>query len=670
MPTSRSIDPSELSWPPTCAFYVHRLHRALKLLVRQAERFGSGHHGYPEAAGEKRLWEVVYGVEVVLSITGIEPDYMHFRDVLIEAEPWLRNVLSELPSFDRRNPPPESREHACQLASADRLGVLREILSLIPDPFDTPKGDSRRLYEWARYHLGTTWNKWNFVDNTKLPEWFGAEWQKVLSDFNEESRKIQSLEDSSERHRVLREECRKRQRDLLIQADLLRLEPLAKTHPLATSEPRAESETKPSAVATPGVEPSGEKRVSSPNEAERTGTDASQSSVRRVGPVREGEPAMAPWLRSLAELRTRLVARIDDDLNFLEVTASVPINVLRSYGNQDRESALDDAVENAIALPHDHDPAWGDDGWRSGKPIIRDLRAVREAKQLPYFRTDPNCKPEDDPAYKRAVENYEKEAAYYWHYSRHVLFGTVDKSSVEAFDRWADQAGRYIYAWSVLNFKKEGLNILKKIDDSGHDYWMGYILFLAKQRIRGCPLVVKTNSSPRGFLGEFDGPHWVLLKSNLFQASVDAIDTVLWRFGAGSGASGPNPTTGTAAPEDPETNTPRPAAHPADSRLQCAASDDPVERAAALIASSPLSVKLIRYLAQCNGLKAHLDDIAVALDKAPKSTAGRRRGTIRQRYLRAQETLEESRAPVALTIDKNIIGLVIVDHRPERTTSV
>jgi len=91
-------------------------------------------------------------------------------------------------------------------------------------------------------------------------------------------------------------------------------------------------------------------------------------------------------------------------------------------------------------------------------------------------------------------------------------------------------AGRYVYKWSALNFKPDpdGLSTLKPIDKLGRDYWMGYILHLARQNIRGCPLVIERMSSWSSFANSFNGPHWTLLRSNLFQASVDAIDTLLW----------------------------------------------------------------------------------------------------------------------------------------------
>jgi hypothetical protein len=179
---ARPLGPSELAWPPTCAFFVHRLHRALAILIRQAERYGAGRTGYPEAIGEKRLWEAVFGVEQFLHMWGIEQDYQNFRDVLLEALPWLRNVLSELPDFDRGNPPVEAKTHARWLVSGDRLDSLRTILELTPDPFDCDKGASLQLFEWARHNLGTEDEDWNFANNDQIPDWFWRSWRRAPYD--------------------------------------------------------------------------------------------------------------------------------------------------------------------------------------------------------------------------------------------------------------------------------------------------------------------------------------------------------------------------------------------------------------------------------------------------------------------------------------------------------
>jgi hypothetical protein len=179
---ARPMRPSELAWPPTCAYFVHHLHKALKTLVSQAERLGSKRPGYPEEIGEQRLWEAVYGVEQFFHIRGIEQDYERFDDVLSEALPWLKNVLSKLPTFDRGNPPPEAKQHVQWVVSQDCLDSLRDILALVRDPFDSPKGESLMLFEWARHTLGIDEDCWNFVNGEQIPDWFRTEWGKALVD--------------------------------------------------------------------------------------------------------------------------------------------------------------------------------------------------------------------------------------------------------------------------------------------------------------------------------------------------------------------------------------------------------------------------------------------------------------------------------------------------------
>jgi hypothetical protein len=94
---------------------------------------------------------------------------------------------------------------------------------------------------------------------------------------------------------------------------------------------------------------------------------------------------------------------------------------------------------------------------------------------------------------------------------------------------------------------------------------------------------------------------------------------------------------------------------------------DPVEQAANLIVDSPESVRLIRFLKDRKEQKAHLDEIAVELGKTPRTSASRRRGTIRQRYNRARDLLEEKGAPVRLTIEVGVVRL-IMDDPPEPAT--
>jgi hypothetical protein len=234
---------------------------------------------------------------------------------------------------------------------------------------------------------------------------------------------------------------------------------------------------------------------------------------------------MSPWLRSLSELRPKFASRIDDDLGFLAVNAWVSAESLQTYTDE----ALQSDKATALALPDDDDPSWGDNGWRAGKPILSDLEALRIEKKNFIYRTNINCKPEDDPAYEWASENREKLARDYCYYSRHVLFGNADQRSIDDFDRWANHAARYYTSWAVLNFKpKSEDEKLRVVGYPDRDYWMDYIIMLALKKIPGCPLVVRNQSSLASPLSTFNGPHWHLLGSNLFRASVDAINTVLW----------------------------------------------------------------------------------------------------------------------------------------------
>ena len=234
-------------------------------------------------------------------------------------------------------------------------------------------------------------------------------------------------------------------------------------------------------------------------------------------------------LRSLAELRSRFAARIDDDLNFLQVKGHIRKDNLKDYSESLDEAAFEKAQQDLIALPSDDDLSWGDDGWREGKPIIRTPQAFRIKNESYFFGPVPKSK--DDSDVKWVAENFKKHASNYCHYSRHVLFGTADRHSEKAFDKLGDLAGRYLYKWSELNFKPDPDipgHTLNPIDIEGHDYWMDYIILLANRNIRGCPLVIQKKSSLNCVIGPWNGPHWILLKSNLFQASVDAIDTFLW----------------------------------------------------------------------------------------------------------------------------------------------
>jgi hypothetical protein len=95
----------------------------------------------------------------------------------------------------------------------------------------------------------------------------------------------------------------------------------------------------------------------------------------------------------------------------------------------------------------------------------------------------------------------------------------------------------------------------------------------------------------------------------------------------------------------------------------------PIETAIAALSRYPETVRLLCYLSGQPNKRAHLDKIATDLDKARPITAGRRRRTIRQRYNRARDQLERSGSPVRLTIDDNVIEMVIVGDAPGGTTS-
>jgi hypothetical protein len=84
---------------------------------------------------------------------------------------------------------------------------------------------------------------------------------------------------------------------------------------------------------------------------------------------------------------------------------------------------------------------------------------------------------------------------------------------------------------------------------------------------------------------------------------------------------------------------------------------DPIEQAAQLLVNSPEGVKLIRYLAGRPEHKAHLHDIAIALDKAPRATVKNTEWRIRARYLRAKKVLDGAGAPVRLSIEDGVIAL-------------
>jgi len=381
----------DLAWPPTCACYVSRLNHVLRQLIEQAERFekGSSLPGYNAELGERDLWCEVYGVQNLLRISTEIPkdDHAFFRR-LWDAERWLDRILAGVQMADPRFPPPGSKDHARRLSSPEHVEAFRQILERVPDPFDCPNGQALALFEWARHHLGTDPDDWDF--EAKADQRFKKRWAYALVDDDGHSRP--------------EAECREIRRRLLTEAGLLRTVP--------AGEPTAPAPGLGPNLPHPGVGLNG------------------------------SEQALPFLLRSLAELRPRFATRIDDDLNFLDVAGRVSMEALKPFEGQEDDTAFEEAKEAMIALPPDDDPSWGDNGWREGKPIVRNLQALMTSKQLYYFRSDLKRDPKDDPAFRRAVEKFEKEASLYCHYSRHVLFGTADMSSVDDFDRWADLAGR------------------------------------------------------------------------------------------------------------------------------------------------------------------------------------------------------------------------------------
>jgi hypothetical protein len=249
----RSSRLSTLAWPPTCATYVHHLHWALRQLIDRAERFGAGLPGYPQEMGELELWSDVHELEDLRAIRiDIPTDTLYFPR-LREAELWLRNIIADLRTFDRRSPPPMASEHARRLASPDYLRALRSILALIPDPFDCPQGESLALFEWARYHLGTNPREWIF--DAKIPSDFRRRWTDAGWDY-----------ENHDRHPNERENCRR----LLIECGLLCVDPPS---PLAYQEQGRESLSLRLEMA---------KSLDQPAVVPKTPTDACESTVSEL----------------------------------------------------------------------------------------------------------------------------------------------------------------------------------------------------------------------------------------------------------------------------------------------------------------------------------------------------------------------------------------------------
>jgi hypothetical protein len=230
-----------LAWPPTYAFYAHRLHLALRRLIDRAERLGARLPGYPEAMGERALWLEVYDVEVMQTIRFHIPDDTPCFPCLYEAERWLGNIISGLPAFDRMNPPPTATGHAHRLASPDHLRALRSILAMIPNPFDGPRGNVLALFEWSRYHLGTEPAEWDF--DATIPADFWGRWADA------EFRRRWSGADRDAGNQGL-EDCRR----LLTESGLLRVGP-TRIPSGGEQAPEAPSPGPPVILGKPGEKP-------------------------------------------------------------------------------------------------------------------------------------------------------------------------------------------------------------------------------------------------------------------------------------------------------------------------------------------------------------------------------------------------------------------------------
>jgi hypothetical protein len=80
---------------------------------------------------------------------------------------------------------------------------------------------------------------------------------------------------------------------------------------------------------------------------------------------------------------------------------------------------------------------------------------------------------------------------------------------------------------------------------------------------------------------------------------------------------------------------------------------------ATLAVLSPTLAKMVRFLAEQPGRKAHIRDISSKLDKliSPGLIAMRTR-TVRRRFERARDILDENVSPLMLSVDKSVISLM------------
>jgi hypothetical protein len=245
----------------------------------------------------------------------------------------------------------------------------------------------------------------------------------------------------------------------------------------------------------------------------------------RAGDVLQAD--LPPWLRSLADLRARFATRADDDLHLLLVRSVI------SPGCDDESWADESLHERALALPENPD-------WSDGKPIVRDVNRGRYQTERGRDETGGPVLPGTRPPFIR---------------TRYVIFGTADASALADFERWADRAGGCMAARPTA-----------KVDVGDRYTWMDYVLWLAVQRVPGCPLRAATWSDPvsRASLLPFDGPDYGALTPNLFQASVGAIDTIVWnreKLWGGTAVQPPRPADPSPPPaERPENEARAPAA--------------------------------------------------------------------------------------------------------------
>ena len=98
-----------------------------------------------------------------------------------------------------------------------------------------------------------------------------------------------------------------------------------------------------------------------------TNAEKGTRSAARAGSLSVAvDPTLHPLLHSLAELRSRFAARIDDDLNFLQITGHIALDTLKRYQEDFVFAAFEKAEDDPIALPSDDDLFWGEEGCREG----------------------------------------------------------------------------------------------------------------------------------------------------------------------------------------------------------------------------------------------------------------------------------------------------------------